>query len=176
MKRYIILVLVLLGLYKVLATPLIEVRARRVCPIVPHTTEINPKEADLFFKQWAEYVNRGYKQKVPEDFSVDEKNMADRLPWIVRFWMAKNCIDPKRFYYVEQRFRSILKTCALKKHTDAVASVLEKQMAAGMDEEKQKWYQDLIEKQHQLPQIEGITDAELEMVKGHEQDIEELLK
>lgn len=176
MKRYIILILVLFCLVKILTTRVIEIRAKKLCPIVAISEVINPKEANVFFKQWGEYVNRGYREKVPEDFSTDEIKMADRLPWVVRFWMAANCIDSKRFFYTEQRIRSILKALALKKHTDGVAAVLSAQIKDGMDEEKKKWYQELIEKQHALPKIEGVTDEEIEMIQGREKEIEELLK
>ena len=176
MKRYVILVLVLLGLIKVLSTKVVEIRVKRVCPLVPTAETLTSHEADTFLRQWTEYVNRGYRNKVPEDFSSDEVNISDRLPWIVRFWMAKNCIDPKRFYYTEQRFRSILKTHELKKHADAVISILSAQMAEGVDADKKAWYEDLIEKQKKLPKIEGVTDDELNMIKGREQEIEKLLK
>lgn len=176
MKRYIILILVVLGVLKILSTRIIDIHVRKVCPIVTSTTEINPKEANVFFKQWAEYVNRGYRQKVPEDFRTDEINMADRLPWIVRSWMAKRCIDPKRFFYVEQRMRSILKAHEMKRHTDGVIAILSAQMATDTDENRREWYRDLIEKQKQLAKIEGVTDEEIEMTKDREREIRELLK
>lgn len=176
MKRYVILVLVLLGVFKILSLRIIDIRVRKVCPIVATATEINSKEAKIFLRQWAEYVNRGYKEKVPENFSSDEVNMADRLPWIVRLWMEKKCIDPKRFFYTEQRFRSILKAHEMKRHTDGVIAILSMQMATEQDENKKAWYADLIEKQRQLAKIEGITDAEIEMTKDREHEIRELLK
>lgn len=176
MKKYVILALAVFVLIKVLPVRVIDVRVSRVCPIVATSEVITPKETDVFLKQWAEYVKRGYRAKVPENFLADEVNMADRLPWQVRFWMESKCIDPKRFFYVEQRIRSILKAEALKKHTDGVAAILSAQMNAGMNEEKQKWYQDLIEKQQKLPKIEGVTDEELEMFNGREDEIEALLK
>ena len=176
MKKYVILILVLLGVFKILSLRIIDIHVRKVCPIVANTIEINPKEANVFFKQWAEYVNRGYREKVPENFLVDEVNMADRLPWIVRFWMAKKCIDPKRFFYIEQRVRSILKALEMKRHTDGVIAILSMQMASEADENKKAWYADLIEKQKQLAKIEGITDAEIEMTKDREHEIRELLK
>lgn len=176
MKKYVILALAVLGLIKVLSVRIIDVREHKICPLVAATEAIAPKEVDVFLKQWAEYVKRGYKEKVPENFLADEVNMADRLPWDVRFWMDVKCIEPKRFFYVEQRLRSILKAEDLKKHTDGVVAILSAQMNSGMDAEKRKWYQDLIEKQEKLPKIEGVTDEELEMVKGREQEIKEILK
>lgn len=176
MKKYVILILVFLGIFKILSLRIIDIHVRKICPIVATTQEVNLKEVNVFFKQWAEYVNRGYKERVPENFLSDEVNMADRLPWTVRFWMAKNCIDPKRFYYIEQRLRSILKAHEMKRHTDGVIAILSMQMASETDENKKAWYADLIEKQKQLAKIEGVTDEEIEMTRDKENEIRELLK
>lgn len=175
-KKYVILFVVLFCLFKILTTRLIDLRVKRICPLVATSQTISAKEADVFLTQWAEYIKRGYFQKVPENFLTDQVNMADRLPWVVRFWMAENCIDPQRFYYTEQRFRSILKACQLKKHTDSVVAILSTQITDDMDENKRKWYENMIEKQKSLPKIEGVTDEEMELVKSREQEIKELFK
>lgn len=176
MKKYVILALAVFVLIKVLPVRVIDVRVSRVCPIVATSEVITPKETDVFLRQWKEYVKRGYRAKVPENFLADEVNMADRLPWQVRFWMKTKCIDPKRFFYVEQRLRSILKAEDLKKHTDGVVAILSAQMKSETDAEKIEWYKDLIKKQNELPKIEGVTDEELAIVKNHGNEIKEILK
>jgi len=176
MKKYVILALAVFVLIKVLPVRVIDVRVSRVCPIVATSEVITPKETDVFLRQWEEYVKHGYRAKVPENFLSDEVNMADRLPWYVRSWMKTKCIDPKRFFYVEQRLRSILKAEDLKKHTDGVVAILSAQMKSETDAEKIEWYKDLIKKQNELPKIEGVTDEELAMVKNHEDEIKEILK
>lgn len=175
-KKYIILFVVLCCVYKILATRIIDIRAKRTCPLVASSETVSAKELDVFLRQWAKYIKHGYLQKVPENFWTDEVNMADRLPWVVRFWMAESCIDPQRFYYTEQRVRSILKACQLKKHTDGVVAILSMQITDDMDENKKQWYENLIEKQNTLPKIEGVTDEEIELVKSREEEIKALFK
>ena len=175
MKRYIILILACCGLYKVLTTRLIDLRVHKICPLVQTSEEISEKEANVFFKQWAEYKKQGYIKKVPENFAFDEVNMADRIPWLVKLWMDKHCINPKRFYYTEQRFRAILKASDMQKHTQSVIKILSSQMADNMDEAKKQWYRDLIAEQEQMVKIEGVTDRELHLLDGREEEVRELL-
>lgn len=151
-------------------------RFSKVCPLVQISDTISAKEAELFLKQWTEYVERGYMAKVPEDFEFDHQETAARVPWMLKLWFDKNCINPERFYYTEQRFRTILKAYELKKHTSRVIDVLSAQMTPDMNEAQRQWYQDLIEEQKQMSRVEGVTDEELSIVEGRDSQIRELLR
>ncbi len=174
--EYFILVLLFLFVFKLLTTRLIDVRVRKVCPLTPTSETISSKEAEIFLKQWQEYVKRGYMAKVPEDFSFDGVKPEDRLPWIVQKWFEKNCINPQRFYYTEQRFRSILKAQELLKHTERVIDVIETQSKTSTDAAQKQWYDSLIAEQKQMSKVEGISDEELAIVAGREGKIREILR
>ncbi len=176
MKRYVILVLSLFFLLKILTVRLIDVDIKRVCPVTPTTDIVSKTEAEVFLKDWQAYVARGYEQKVPEDFTYDGTDITERLPWIVKAWFEKECIDAKRFYYVEQRLRSALKAYDLKKHTDNVIAVLSAQMSLKMDKEKRQWYEDIIEQQKRMSEVAGIGDEEFEFIRLNEIRIREILK
>lgn len=175
MKRYIILIVVCLGLFKLFTTRQIDIRVHQICPIVQTSETISGKEAQLFLEQWQEYKNRGYMKKVPENFAFDEVEAMNRLPWLVKLWMDKNCIDPKRFYYTEQRLRTILKAYDMQKHTQGVIAILSEQMTQDMDQSKRAWYESLIEEQKQMAKVEGVLAEELKIVDGRTDEIQMLL-
>jgi len=176
MKKYVVLGVFSLVLAKILATPVFELNFSKTCPIVQTSDTISQKEADLFLTQWGEYVKRGYMAKVPEDLNFDYKDASDRIPWIVKLWFDKNCINPQRFYYVEQRLRTILKAYELKKHTQRVIEVLSSQIKPGMDLAQKQWYQSLIKEQKEMSKVEGISEEEFLIVKDRDVAIRELLR
>ena len=175
MKKYVILTVVCVGLFKILTTRLIDFLVHKVCPIVQTSETISRKEADFFFQKWQEYKMRGYVEKVPENFAFDEVNMVDRLPWIVKLWMDKNCIDASRFYYTEQRMRAALKAYDIRKHAESVIAILSEQITPDMDAGQKEWYKTLIEDQKKMVKIEGVTDEELKIVEGREKQLQKLL-
>ncbi|HCU59189.1 MAG TPA: hypothetical protein DIC64_04325 [Alphaproteobacteria bacterium] len=175
-KKYLILFVSIIFVWKLLSIRIIDLRFSKVCPIVQTSDVISAKEAELFLKQWGEYAKRGYMAKVPEEFAFDNEATAERIPWIVKLWFEKNCINPQRFYYTEQRLRTILKAYELKKHTLRVIDVLESQIQSDMSESQKQWYQDLIEEQKQMSKVEGIRDEELAIVEGRDSQIREILR
>jgi|GEM_PF-4551100 len=176
MKKSVILFLSFLFLFHILSIRLIDIKLRRVCPIVPTSIEVSQNEADIFLQNFQEYVARGYDKKIPEDFSYDATDVTARLPWIVKKWFEKECIHPERFYYIEQRLRTGLKAYELKKHADHVASVLSQKITKKMDAEQKKWYNDMIENQKKMSKIEGISDQEFDYIASKEEKIRAILR
>ncbi len=175
--RYGILGLSLCALIDLLTTRIIEIRFKTdMCPIASDRVDISADEANFFFKHWADYINRGYNKKVPEDLRYDDQKISKRLPWVVKLWFDKRCISAERFYYVEQRMRNILKTRQLKNQTNDVIGILKSEISEGVSSEKAKWYNDIIEEQHQMANIEGITDDELRLIEGYEEEIRKVLQ
>lgn len=174
--EYFILVLLFLFVFKLLATRLIDVRIHKICPLTPTSETISAKEAEIFLQQWQAYVKRGYMAKVPEDFAFDGVKPEERLPWIVQKWFEKNCINPQRFYYTEQRFRTILKAQELLKHTERVIDVIETQSKMTGDATQKQWYDSLIAEQKQMSKVEGVSEEELAIVAGREGKIREILR
>jgi len=176
MKRYIILVLICLFLVWFISSPRVKISLKRACPIAPTSQSISENEANIFLKQFQEYKSRGYHKKVIENFSFDETSTDKRLPWIVKKWFEVNCINPTRFYYVEQRLHTILKAQSHKNHTDNVISVISEMITPEIDEEKRDWYLSIIEGLKKISKIEGITASELEIIKNREKEISNILE
>lgn len=176
LKRCVILILTVCILANILILRIIDIRFEQKCPLPPNTIEVSAEEADTFFKYWADYVNRGYNHRVPEDLRYDDQKISKRLPWIVHLWFQKRCISVERFYYVEQRMRNILKAKNLKDQTNSVIKVLRSEMKEGVPSEKKKWYENVIVEQQNMADVEGITEAELKLIEGQEEAIQKVLE
>ncbi|MBR6327374.1 MAG: hypothetical protein IKR60_00670 [Alphaproteobacteria bacterium] len=176
MKRYIILVLSILFILKITTTRILDLHLHRVCPLTPTSESISSNEAEIFLTKWQKYQARGYAKKIPEDFSYDDVSTVQRLPWLVKQWFEQECINPQRFYYVEQRLRTILKALQLKKHNDHVIKILSEQMAAKTDEQDKAWYKQMIDEQGKMSKVEGITDEEFAFIAKQENRVKQLLE
>ena len=177
LPQYGILILTACVLLKICSTQVIDIRFNTdMCRIAPNTVEISLEEADTFFKYWADYADRGYNHKVPEDLRYDDQKISKRLPWVVKLWFDKRCISAERFYYVEQRMRSILKAHYLKEQTESVISVLQNEIAKGLSSDKAAWYENIINEQRRMVNVEGITESELKLIEGNEEAIRKILE
>ncbi len=174
MKRYIILTLSLVFLVWFVSFPRVEISFKRRCPLVPTETALSKNEVLVFLEKFKMYKSKGFDTKVPENFAYDDTSVLNRLPWIVKKWFEKNCIEPARFYYVEQRLRTILKAYQLKKHTNGVIAILSSQMNTNMTAEQKAWYKNMITEQEKISSVENISDAELEIAKTYETQIKNL--
>lgn len=174
--NYTILLLAVIILIHIFCIRVIDMRFHGKCPIPYDTVQISEDEADAFFKNWADYVSRGYNYQVKENSLYYDQEISKQLPWIVRLWFEKRCISADRFYYVEQRMRNIIRTHDLKDHADGVADILKSEMAEGVSNSKSRWYKNVIDEQYQLADVEKITSAELKMIEGHEETIRKILE
>ena len=81
------------------------------------SAEISKAETEQFLSLWAEYLERGLNVDVSDKISLLSGDIDTALPWHVTFWLTQNCWTASRFYYVEQRLRSIIHTLYLQEHT-----------------------------------------------------------
>ncbi len=175
-KRYLILALSVAVLVWVLSTPMVEIRKIKNCQGFLTSEHILPQEVEEFVPQWQEYVARGFASKVSEDFSQDLQKPEERLPLMVKWWFEKECIDPKRFYYIEQKLRSILKVLELEEHAKKVSEIIAQERASQKNKEDQQWYENIKAQQMELAKIEGLSKEELRLVRGREHMFRQLLR
>ncbi len=178
-KKQIILILAFLLVLKVLScrlvdydTPIYDSKCQPMSTLVV----INEQELNSFLKLWQEYMNKGLYKDVPDKVSLLSENFTAKLPVRVNVWLNKNCWTAERFYYVEQRLQAILRTIYLKQHADEVKKVLSEQMEQEKDEDRIATYQDMINKQDEIANIENVTDAEINLVKKMQKQAELVLK
>lgn len=177
LKRYTILLLTLLFLYKVLSCSIVpETEKAQLprCPEISEATELSSAEIDNFLTLWKEYVKEGYDKKVSNKISLMDGNLEDNLPLSLKLWFNNNCITAKRFYYIEERLRASLQTIYLKRHSSSIIAVLNEKMKDAEDGAKEAYVQ-MIEEQNKIANIENISDNEIKIVEMLEAEIVKVL-
>lgn len=176
-KRYLILLAAAILLIKVFSCNLVNYQTtlNDKCPPMAQTEILSQTEIDKFLELWPLYLQQGLQREISDKISLMSGNIAEQIPWKVNFWLNKHCWTAERFYYVEQRLRSIIRTSRLKQHTDAVKAVLSEQLKTETDEAKAASYQNMLDLQDKIYNIENVDEAELIMLHGREEKIEKIL-
>lgn len=177
-KRYIILAFAFLLVANVLSCHLVDFQTPVFpsrCPPVSAEEQVSGEELENFLTTWSDYMAKGLNKDVPDKISLIGETVSSKLPWRVSFFLNRNCWDAERFYYVEQRVRSILHTLYLKEHTTQVAAVLQAQLDQEQNDAKKDAYRQMIDMQDKIAQIEGVSADELVLVQGRETKIENVL-
>ncbi len=170
LKRYLILLLSFLLIAKVLSCSLIseDIKQRKPrCEPISETTEISSAEIDAFLKLWSEYVEKGYDKTVSEKISLLSGELEDKIPLKVKLWFNNKCWTIDRFFYVEDRIRASVRTLYLKRHSDSILSILNEKMT----KENAEQYQQMIDMQNQIANVENISDEELKQIEMREAQI-----
>ncbi len=177
-KRLSVLLLACLLLAKVLSGRLVDYSLPEVpsrCPPMQSTKEISADELSHFLKTWTAYFENKIDLDEPDKVSLSTDKPSQKASWRAKMFFDHNCWDMDRFFYVEQRVRSIVNTVYLKKHTVGVIEVLHQLMAQEGDQAKRAAYQEMINMQEMIANIEHVSDDEVNMVKGREEKIREIL-
>lgn len=177
-KRYLVLFLALLLILKVFSCHLVDydsIMTKKTCRPMAEGAEISKAETEQFLSLWAEYLERGLNVDVSDKISLLSGDIDTALPWHVTFWLTQNCWTASRFYYVEQRLRSIIHTLYLQEHTRAVKEILKNLLHNETDEMKKNSYQNMIEVQDLIANIEAVSPQELQMIEGRAQQVEDVL-
>lgn len=177
-KRYLVLFLALLLILKVFSCHLVDydsIMTKKTCRPMAEGAEISKAETEQFLSLWAEYLERGLNVDVSDKISLLSGDIDTALPWHVTFWLTQNCWTASRFYYVEQRLRSIIHTLYLQEHTRAVKEILKNLLHNETDEMKKNSYQNMIEVQDLIANIEAVSPQELQMIEGLAQQVEDVL-
>lgn len=178
MKRFLILFVVCLLLTRVLSCHIIEPKGIRMpqrCAPASVKAEVTEHEVNTFLKLWKKIKQKGFQNDINQQISLDSKKPSEEVSDRIKYVLYKSCWEVDRFFYVEQRVRSILQTIYLRKHTDAVIKILEDELQTEKDESKRAAYYEMIEIQKKISTIEKVTDQEVEMLKGREDEVKNLL-
>ena len=177
LKRYTILLLTLLFLYKVLSCSIVPESEKAQlprCPEISESKEISANEIDTFLTLWQEYVAKGYDKKVSNQISLMEGNLEDNLPISLKLWFNNKCITAKRFYYIEERLKASLQTVYLKRHSASIIAILNEKLKDAKDGTEGA-YKQMIEEQSKIANIENISDNEIKIVEMREAEIVKVL-
>ncbi len=173
-RRYIILILALLLILKVFSCSIVPETKKEYtprCKSVSEEQEISSAEIDAFLKLWVEYIQKGYNKEVSDQISLLSGKIEDKMPLKIKLWFNKNCWTISRFYYVEERLKSIIQAIYLKRHTASILNILNSYIT----EENKDQYQHMIDMQHEIANIENVSEGELAIVEMREAEIVNIL-
>ncbi len=177
-KRYVILFLAAVLIVKVLNFKLVDYTTpdfKKQCAPMQTEEFLTAYELKSFLPVWSEYVRSGEKNDVSDKISLLSGNIEESLPLNVKIWLSRRCWEGARFFYVEQRLQAVINTVRLKKHTDGVKQVLTDLLQAETDKAKIADYKDMIALQDEIVNIENVSDDEVALVNGHEDELADVL-
>lgn len=133
---------------------------------------VSPEEMDAFLQVWSEYMHDKISRQSSRQISLSTKEPSSEL---VK-WLNKRGWDVERFFFVEQRLASVVKSAFLKKHSVDTIKVLEIQLAAEKDPQIRANIENVIKSQQQLMNVEKVSDGEINMVLPDLNNISEILE
>lgn len=137
--------------------------------------EISAPELDSFLALWPAYVREGIADLGYSQISLSMATSVKDMNKKAAAWFAEKNWDIDRFYYIEQRLRTILKTIEVDKQISDNIEGLKTQLQISGGEQLSGMIEGLIAEQQQRLNIEKISRPELEMVKRRQQEILRIL-
>lgn len=177
-KRYVILFLAAVLIMKVLNFRLVDYTTpdfKKQCAPMQTEEFLTDYELKAFLLVWSEYVRSGEKKAASDKISLLPGDIDESLPLNVKIWLSRRCWEGGRFFYVEQRLQAIINTVRLKKHTEGVKNVLSDLLQTETNEAKINDYENMIAMQDKIANIENVSDDEIALVRGHEDEFSDIL-
>lgn len=137
--------------------------------------EISAPELDSFLKIWPSYIREGIADLGYSQISLSMKTSVKDMNKQAAAWLAEKNWDADRFFYVEQRLRTILKTLEVDERISDNIEGLKTQLQISGGEQLSGMIEGLIAEQQQRLNIEKISRPELEMVKRRRPEILQIL-
>lgn len=132
-------------------------------------------EMDDFLALWSEYLTKRIGKAGGYQISLSNQELKKSLPRRTTDWIENQNWEVRRFFYVEQRLRSIIKAADLKNQGAASRENLQKRIAETEDKETVESLKKLLEQQENLYKIENVTEGEINMVQSHLEVIKDIL-
>ena len=142
----------------------------------PTSKEISESELKAFLPVWADYMQQNISELGKRPVSLASGAPEDNLSDEAKEWLLRRLWYPKRFFYVEQRLRAILKTLDQQEQSNALIADLSKQYEELSVQQAQNVIPDpkltsqmsgienMIHQQQQQQNVEQISDAELNLI------------
>lgn len=142
----------------------------------PTSKEISEQELMAFLPVWSDYMQQNISELGKRPVSLASGAPEDNLSDEAKEWLLRRLWYPKRFFYVEQRLRSILKTIDQKEQSNALIADLSRQYEEVSAQQSQNItpdpkltsqmssIQNMIHLQQQKQNVEQISDAEIKLI------------
>lgn len=173
-KKVLLLTPALAVMLFILLTPLSQIGQMLFDEDIVENTDptVSPQELRSFLRLWSVYVKSDVSNYGAAQISLVSGDLNEHLPRRLQNWLHGNRWTPKRFFYVEQRVRSIVKTGIMLRHIEANRKILEREENTAIAESLRK----IIAEQERGVNTEKVTPQELEMVKPDLDYINDILE
>lgn len=174
-NKRIILVVSLLLLINFVFSPVPTPERKKIAESVQYvnTPIINPIEMESFLKIWSEYLHEDISEIGISQLSIGEGGLSAKLPKRVIAWFTKRSWNVDRFFYVEQRMKSIVKASILKKQSVNNIKLLEE--LKKNDAQAVPGIERLIKEQEEAYKVEQVSNEEIAMVTSRLKEISNIL-
>lgn len=174
-NKRIILVVSLVLLINFVFSPVPSPERKKIAESVVYinTPIINPLEMESFLKIWSEYLDEDISEIGISQLSIGEGGLSAKLPKKVLAWFTKRSWNIDRFFYVEQRMKSIVKAATLKKQSINNIKLLEE--LRKNDAQAVSGIERLIREQEEAYKVEQVSDDEIAMVTTRLKEISDIL-
>lgn len=137
---------------------------------------ITSREINAFLDVWPKYVNSWVSRiGVPKLSMTRSNNFKKRLSFITIAWLNRHGWEAERFFYVEQRLRSIVMSLQTEEHSQKTIELLERQLASESNSSIRDNIAVLIEYQKRTVNIEMVSSKEMSLVKPYLSDVADVL-
>ncbi|MDD4556670.1 MAG: hypothetical protein PHE89_05025 [Alphaproteobacteria bacterium] len=138
---------------------------------------ISVGEINSFLNVWPDFTNSWVsKLGIPQLSLTTSNNMKRRLPYITIAWLNRRGWDADRFFYVEQRLRSIVRSAQTEEHVYQTIDILEKKMKESGDNYGQMNVKHMIDYHKKSLNVEKVSSEEIKMVRSNLVEISKILE
>lgn len=142
----------------------------------PTSKEISEQELMAFLPVWSDYMQQNISELGKRPVSLASGAPEDNLSDEAKEWLLRRLWYPKRFFYVEQRLRAILKTIDYQEQNDLLISDLSRQYEELSAQQAQNptpdpsleslmsGIENMIREQQQKQNVEQISEEELKLI------------
>lgn len=133
-------------------------------------------EVSSFLEVWPDYVDSFVSRLGVSNLSLTTStNIKKKLSYITIAWLNRRGWEADRFFYVEERLRTIVAVAQTEDHSAKIIAVLEKQMATEKNSNVKANIATLIENQKKNLDTSLVTAKELEIVRPYMNNISDIL-
>lgn len=169
-RKLVILIFTLIALWAVLSTPLQRMGKFNNYDEPPRKGELLTfDEIDEFLRLWSIYFHKDFTAGNIKQISMTEQAKASETasPKLKR-WLWTQGWNVDRFFYVEDRLRSVVKTAYYRANINANKEILKQKMLAGSYFGDAANLKKIIKRQEETQtNNEKITDEEVAIVEGN---------
>lgn len=177
-RKLIILIFTLIALLAVLTTPLQRMGKFNNFDEAPQVGElVTFNEMDDFLRLWSIYLRKKFTKSTISQISMTQAKASEVASPRLKRWLWTEGWNVDRFFYVEDRLRSIVKTAYYRANINANKEILKQKTVAGYYHGDAGSLAKIIKKQEETQvDNEKITDEEVAIVAGNLDKIVDILE